>query len=152
MENFRIENQKEFMARLLTGNDFDTFLLKEAQIKTANTYTIDGYEQKAFYGSDKDMVDLASPYEYAPWERMKSVVLSLIKGKLTPLSMKIVLYLKPELTEELLGDSGYPVDYLIINFSQGESGMSITTAVAYKEFTLDKEPEQIWDRYIRGIL
>ena len=42
MENLEIKSNKEFMNALLLGEMFDDFLLKEAYVKTAVTYHIDG--------------------------------------------------------------------------------------------------------------
>ena len=37
----KITHIKQFMNRLLAGEDFDSFLLEEASISTYNTFTID---------------------------------------------------------------------------------------------------------------
>jgi len=152
MKNIEITSKKDFMARFLTSEDFDCFLVKEALIKTANTISIDGREHKEFYSNDKDLADSLSPYEYAGWDRMKTIVLSLIRGQHTPLMMKITLYLKPELAEEILKDNIKDVEYLVLNFYQNEQSMNLTTSVAYKTFTLDKEAEAIWDSQVMDII
>ena len=45
----KITNVKQFMAKLLAGEDFDAFLLEEAVISTYNTFTIDGRQNREFY-------------------------------------------------------------------------------------------------------
>ncbi len=45
----KITNVKQFMAKLLGGEDFDSFLLEEATISTYNTFMIDGHQNRDFY-------------------------------------------------------------------------------------------------------
>lgn len=151
MNSITITNHKAFMNSLLREDKFDSFLLKEACIITSNTYTIDGRENKAFY-SDIELSENISPYEYASWSRMRQVILGLIKGHNTPLKMKFVLYADPETTSELLGETAKDVDYLILNYHFDESGMGLTSAVAYKTFTLDKEADKAWDIYVAKLI
>lgn len=147
MRSFEIDNHKNFMNALLMSDEYDMFLLKEAMIKTGNTITIDGSENKEFYGNDKDLQLLESPYDYAPWQKVRPLIASLIKGKHTPLSMHIVLYLNPELAHNILAENERVTDYLILNIRYGEGKLTLTTGVAYKEFTLDKEADNLWDEY-----
>lgn len=127
---------------------FDMFLLREAVIRTSNTVTIDGTENKEFYGSDPDLQALESLYEHSPWGKMRPFIASLIKGKYTPLSMHIVLYLNPELQDNLLGDTGSCVDHLVLTVRFEAGRLNLTTGVAYSEFTLDKDAERLWDEYV----
>lgn len=148
MEIFEIDNHRNFMNALLMTDAYDMFLLKEAVIRTGNTVTVDGAENKEFYGNDMDIRELESPYGYAPWQKMRPFIAGLIKGKRTPLMMHIILYLNPELAVNILSESGRSVDYLIFNIRFGEGMLKITTGVAYKEFTLDKEADRLWDAYV----
>ncbi|MCR4651091.1 MAG: DUF5721 family protein [Lachnospiraceae bacterium] len=148
MRAFDINNHRGFMQTLLCTDKFDHFLLKEAELRCGNTYRIDGYENKDFWGSDPDIVALSSPFEYAPWSRMRQTIFQLIKGHNTPLSFRITLYLNPELTANIIKDNARDLDYLILNIVFDDKGMRLTTAAAYRSFTLDKSPEQIWDDYM----
>ena len=148
MEIFEIDNKKGFMNALLMTDAYDMFLLKEAVVKTANNVTVDGAENKEFYGSDPDTREVESPYDYAPWQKMRPFIAGLIKGKRTPLMMHIVLYLNPELAVNILSESIRSVDYLILNIRFTEGMLKLTTGVAYKEFTLDKEADRLWDAYV----
>ena len=148
MENFEITDRKNFMNALLMTDAYDMFLLKEAVIRTGNTITVDGAENKEFYGNDRDLTELESPYDYAPWQKMRPLITSLIKGKHTPLMMHIVLYLNPELADNILSGAGRAVDYLILNIRYAEGALNMTTGVAYREFTLDKDADRSWDEYV----
>ena len=68
-----------------------------------------------------------------------------------------ILYLKPEAMNSMFEKAGISlensmVQNLIFNirFEQGE--MSITTAIDYSGFTMDKQGEQLWDTTARKFL
>lgn len=154
MISIEIDNKKEFMNRLLGSDSYDAFLLREAVIKVGNTISIDGSENKDFYGSDKDMALVESPYPYTSWDKMRPIIRELIRGKHTPLCMKLVLYLKPDYMEKVVAGadsdiSMSAIDYLAINIHYEEGRLSVTTGVAYREFTMDREPEAAWDNYVK---
>lgn len=148
MKSLEITNKKEFMNRFLMTEEFDDFLLKEAVIKTCNTFTIDGLENRDYYDNDEDVIREESPYDYATWKKMRPIVQTLIRGKHTPVGMKITLYIKPDLMQAILEEENKAVDYLIINLHYGINGMNITTGIAYREFTLDRDCEKKWDSYV----
>lgn len=97
----QISSMKKFMNQLLAGDAFDIFLLEEASVSTANTYTIDGRINRDFYTAEELEAGIC-PYEFQPWSETKGLCFHLIKGKHTPLFFKFVLHLKPEKTQELL--------------------------------------------------
>ena len=152
MNSLQITNQKDFMNKLLSTEAFDDYLLKEAQIVTSSTFFIDGMENREFYGNDEDIIKLEAPYDYAPWSRMRTIILSLIKGRHTPVSMKITMYLKPDLMKSIIGDESSLIDYLIINLHFFNGSMNVTSGVAYREFTLDKDQEKMWDIHVGKML
>ena len=146
----KINDKKDFMGKLLAGECFDSFLLKEAAIYGFVPYQIDGHINKAFFGDESDDSAAFTAYEYAQWKDIRPVCFDLIKGKRTPTKFIFVLYLKPEAMTAMFDKAGISateslVQNLILNirFEQGE--MSITTAVDYSGFTLDKHAEQLWD-------
>jgi len=146
----KIKDKKDFMAKLLTGETFDSFLLKEASIHGFVPYQIDGHINKAFFGDETDDAITFTAYEYVQWKDIRPVCFDLIKGKRTPTKFAFILYLKPEAMVAMFEKAGLSatdslVQNLILNirFEQGE--MSITTGVDYSGFTLDKQAEQLWD-------
>lgn len=146
-----ITNKKNFISTLLLSDTFDNYLLKEAYLKTANIITIDGRENKSFYSNDDDIANL-SPYEYTTWSRYRLLLYELIKGHNTPLGFKIILYAPQSITKELLAANHDEVQYLSLTVTYDSAGMSVTSAVAYQEFTLDKEADNIWDSYIHTFI
>ena len=87
MTALEIHSTKNFMKHLLSGDTFDIFLLEEAVISTANTYTIDGHINLDFYPPEERSPE-AVPYEFRPWTELKGLCFDLIKGKYTPLEGK----------------------------------------------------------------
>lgn len=146
----KITDKKDFMGKLLAGETFDSFLLKEASIHGFVPFQIDGHINKAFFSDEADDSIAFTSYEYIQWRDIRPTCFDLIKGKRTPTKFMFVLYLKPEAMAALFDKAGISsgesfVQNLILNirFEQGEIG--ITTGVDYSGFTLDKSAEQLWD-------
>lgn len=146
----KITDKKVFMAKLLAGETFDSFLLKEASIHSFVPYLIDGHINHAFFSDESEDSVTFTTYEYAQWKDIRSICFDLIKGKRTPTKFMFVLYLKPEAMMAMFDKAGISaseslVQNLILNirFDQGE--MNITTGIDYSGFTLDKSAEQLWD-------
>lgn len=138
------------MNQLLAGDAFDAFLLEEATISTANTYTIDGHINKDFFPVyERDEAHL--PYEFQPWSEIKGLCFNLIKGKHTPIFFKFVLHLKPENAAALLvqqNASVKPQDVkaLVLNIRYDGSKAILTTGTAYHTFLMSKDADIIWDK------
>ena len=60
----KITDKKDFMAKLLTGDSFDSFLLKEASIHSFVPYLIDGHINHAFFSDDSEDSAAFTAYEY----------------------------------------------------------------------------------------
>ncbi len=151
----KILKQKSFMAKLLTTDIFDNFLVEEAVIETFNTFTIDGRIHKDFY-KDIASSDEIPLEDFSRWSKIRPVCLDLIKGKQTPLSFKFVLSLCEKDKEAFLSkaDTDLSTDQvhpgLVIKFSKGQ--VLITSALSLSIFTLDKSIEKAWDEYIPSFL
>ncbi len=156
MTALQITSMKQFMNHLLVSDTFEPFLLEEAVIGTACTYTIDGHVNKEFYGNEEDSpADCA--YEFRPWGELKGLCFDLIKGKRTPLFFRFVLHLMPEKAAALLEKENCDVEpsqikALALNIRYDGSRAMITTATAFHTFLLSKEPDAIWDRAVRKYL
>ena len=143
------------MAKLLTTELFDSFLVEEITIDTFNTFTIDGRIHKEFY-KDSEEAKEALNNEFSNWAKIRPIALSLIKGKQTPLGFKFILHLSDSDKLALLSDADMDISPdqisfgINLRFSQGE--VIITTGVSYNIFTLDKSAEKAWDEYIPSFL
>jgi len=146
----QIKDVKTFMAKLLSSDTFDTFLLEEAQIHTFNTFTIDGHQNHEFYTKEELEDPEVFPYEYSQWKDMKGICFQLIKGKKVPVFMKIILHNKPENSYTLLEEGGalefadvLKAFVLTIKFNSG--GLLLTTGTSFSTFIHDKTPDLLWD-------
>lgn len=153
----QITNTKNFMAGLLTGDSFDAFLLAEATVSTAHTYTIDGHVNKDFFTSEEQADPQICPYDFSPWQEMKGLLFQLIKGKRTPLYFKFVLHLKPELVSKLLAQEHcslptQQIKALVLTIKYDGSHAILTTGTAYHTFVMSKEPDEIWDKALTEYL
>ncbi|MGN0169121.1 MAG: DUF5721 family protein [Acetatifactor sp.] len=156
-----ITSMKQFMNQLLAADTFDIFLLEEAVISTANTFTIDGHINQEFFYQDGHLPTDSSgnPQEFRPWGEMRGLCFDLIKGKRTPLFFRFVLHLMPEKATALLESRGCDTDpsqvkALVLNIRYDGSKAVLTTGTAFHTFVLSKEPDAIWDkalcRYLDG--
>ena len=141
---------KPFMNALLAGDLFDTFLLEEASISTATTFTIDGRLNNDFFTSEEWAERGADFREFSAWQDMKGICFNLIKGKHTPLRFQFVFQLMPSYAASILekGNSTVPTELikalvLTIRFD-GEKAV-LYTGTSYTTFVPDKEPERLWD-------
>lgn len=156
MTALQISSVKQFMNHLLAAETFDSFLLEEAVISTANTFTIDGHVNREFYQNDEDAHAQNLP-EFRPWRELKSLCFDLIKGRRTPLFFRFVLHLKPETASSLLEKEGCETDLsqlkaLVLTIRYDGSKAVLTTGTAFHTFVPSKEPDAIWDRTLKKFL
>ena len=170
MELYIINDIKKITKKLFSDSEtaFDQFLVSDCTITTNATYTIDGHINKEFYSEEEisqfilDAESKGRIYseEMIRWESVKSFCFSIIKGKKTPLSFKIVLCLAPEnidkfLKSSALSDSSITradISALVINIKYDGSALTITTGTSLKIFSLDKSVEKAWDTMVAKFL
>ncbi|MCM1046011.1 MAG: DUF5721 family protein [Candidatus Gastranaerophilales bacterium] len=156
MITYEIHALKSLMNQLLAGDSFDHFLLEEAAIRTALSYSIDGHINTEFYPKEERGEDCI-PYEFQPWSQVKGLCFQLIKGKYTPLSFKFVLQLKPEQAAALLAGENCTLDAsfikaLVLTIKYDGVKATITTGISYHTFVMNKEPDAIWDKAVARFL
>lgn len=149
----QIQDIKDFMSKLLLGNAFDSFWLSEASITTSVSYTIDGFLHPEFYYTQEAELLQEEGRTYALWRDMKPFCFSVIKGKKTPLSFKIVFMLSKKNTQKLLASSklSYQLEDifgLFVNFQFDGQHLTCTTGTSLKTFSLDKSLDRVWDEMI----
>lgn len=157
MITVRINSVKNFMNHLLNANTFDQFLMEEATIKTYNTFIIDGHIQTDFYSKEEQEDFNLCPFPFSSWSDMKRICFDLIKGKRLPLKMKFILQLHPDEKEALLQDLSLPYDStqisaLILKIQYENSSLNLTTGINYKTFVMNKQADQVWDKYLETFL
>ena len=152
----QIQSMKTFMNKLLTQDAFDIFLLEEATISTAITYSIDGHINADFFPMAERTPELI-PYEFRPWSEIRSLCYELIKGKYTPLSFKFVFQLKPEhvqstLGKEHLSPESTKLKSMVLTVKYDGSKALLTSGTSYQTFVMDKTADVLWDRNLASYL
>lgn len=159
MISLKITAMKPFMGKLLASDTFDCFLLEEAVIGTANTFTIDGHINKEFYAnaSVEESSGNIPCTDFRPWSELKGLCFELIKGKRPPLFFRIVLHLMPQKAEALLSREGCDLDptqlrALVLTIRYDGFKAVLTTGTSFQTFVLSKEPDKIWDKSMQKYL
>ena len=144
----KLTSVKDFMTHLLLSETFDNFLFIEGEIVTFNTFTIDGYIQKAFFPEEDTLP------EYSSWKNLRDYCFTLIKGRKTPLSFKFIFSLSPKNTARLISQNN--LDYtpdqvqgLYLNIRYDGTALQCITGTSLKTFTMDKSLEQAWDTMVQ---
>ena len=153
MISLKILEMNRFMGKLLKGENFDGFLLKEGFLRTNIEYRFQG-QLFAEYFDTSEQEQLDEKYVY--WGELRPTVFELIKGKRTPLAFSFTLLLTKNGTTELLArreinvGEDSPSLFLQIRFEHGAGHM--VTGTARNTFTLDKSLEEAWDAEVRQIM
>lgn len=138
------------MQKFLMTEAFAGFLLAEARVDTFVSFNIDGRIRRDFY--TKEEQELQEIYEFAAWESVRPQVVQMVKGKRTPLLMKLVLAYMPKKAKELLEKEEQAaagvsfIKYLLCTVKYENGGIALTGGVSYQGFTMDKGPEKCWDQ------
>lgn len=147
MEAFDITNRKDFMAKLLKSDLFDTFEVREIVAHVAFKMVLDGKRNNDyFHDIDEDPETVYS--SYLTWGEMRRHVYELMTGKKLPTYFKIIFSTSQAKTSQLSSDAS--TFYLNITFK--DNHITCSTGTAYNCFTLDKSAEKIWDDRIRHFL
>ena len=148
----KAEDVKSFTSRLFIKEDFDSFWVRELNIVTYNSFTMDGHIRSGYYTEEEREEQRIG--EFSSWRQLRPFCFSLIKGKKLPESFKIVLQLPAGQTERFASKSGTGISgdqiqglYLNIRYEEGE--LYCITGTALKFFTLDKALEVQWDESVR---
>lgn len=153
----QITSTKQFMNHLLTGNCFSSFLLESAVITTFNTFTIDGRLHPDFFDKNDEQYIEKVSYPFSKYMDIQEQLFHIIKGKRTPLNIKLTLLLMPEAMEKILQNaactiSKEQVSNFVLNIKYDGSKIFLTTGISYSGFTLDKSAEPIWDNALKKFL
>ena len=149
-----VDSSKDFMGKLLVSDAFDSFLLQEANIITAVTYTVNGRIHPDFYTEEER---ISHPEEFIPWSEIRPLIFESVKGKNTPLSLRLTLCLKSEAMNALMQKknpeaTNTGLRALVINIRFESGAVTIMTGTSYDSFVLDRSAEEIWDEAFRQFL
>lgn len=148
---------KAFMNQLLITDTFDHFRVLEAAVTTYSTFLIDGHLKKEYYSNDELEILELEQQTYAAWNQVKPFCFSLIKGKKTPLHLKITFQLSDQNVQKLLLQSGISIQPgqvkgLLLNVRYDGSSLTCVTGISLNLFTMDKSLEHAWDDMVQEFL
>lgn len=157
MTVFTIENRKEFMHLLLRTDTFDGFLISEGEVRTCALFRIDCHLSKGFFNTE-ELQDLGLlEGDPLPYSMLRDILFSLIRGKQSPVSLKLVLSLPKSSIRELILSSGAPIkpeelSGLFLNLHYQNGALRVSTGVGYLLFSRDRALEDAWDASVRKFL
>ncbi len=155
MISVNIQDTKNFMSHLLAKDTFDRFYLSEAFLATANSYTIDGRINRAFYSPDE--TEALEGQKYSLWQAIRPTCYSLIRGSRVPSALKFIFVMPDADVARLLESNDLPfsaddIDGLFVNIRYSDGCVNLTTGTSMRLFTLDKSLEHCFDREISSFL
>ncbi len=153
MQAVEILDIKNFMQLLFQTNILDLYEFVSAELATDISYSLSGHIHKEFYNEEEiDTIGLAD-YDYLPWHLAKEKLFLLIKGKKTPLQLKIVLKAGKSQTQDFLSKTNSSlnsndIDGIYLNIIFQENKLNVICGISYKIFTMDKQLESEFSNYI----
>lgn len=140
----KFQSTKNFMAHLLLLDTFDQFSFIEGEIVTFARFTIDGFSQKEFFSPQEEVPP------YCSWQAVREFCYSLIKGKRTPVSFKLIFSLSPKNITRLVAQNGLDfapenIQGLYLNIQFEDGLLKCVTGTSLKIFSMDKSLEKTWD-------
>ena len=131
MTIYKAQNIKAFMNALLKSDVFDKFELREININTFASFSINGKK----YDDEET--------KYCLWEEIKPYAFEAIKGNRLPRLIKIIFSPDPENVPGVNGASA-----LFLNITYENDSISCITGISMKNFSLDRSAEYTFDAYI----
>lgn len=155
MISLRMEDLKDFTAKLFTAEVFDRWLLREASVTTFNVFTIDGRIRQGYYTEQE--LEERQIEELSSWKVIRPICFSLIRGKKLPEGFRITLQLAPAEAETFLknvqtGIRPEQVAGLYLHIRYEEGILRCVTGVSLQVFTLDRQLEFEWDEAVKRYL
>ena len=94
---------------------------------------------------------------YSEWGNIKPFCFSLIKGNKVPAAMKLVMLASYELVTDIIAKNNIAVmpenvNGLFINMKYQEGHVDIITGTSLNIFTLDKQLDTAFDKYVKTFL
>lgn len=155
MVALKIDEIGAFTAKLFIGTEFDGFLVREVNIVTYNSFTIDGHIRQGYYTEEE--LEQNHIEEMSSWQTLKPFCYSLIKGKKLPGSFQITLQLAPAevgrfLTERGLNLAPEQIGGIYMNIRYEDQVLYCISGTSLNVFTLDKSLDREWDDAMRTLL
>lgn len=153
----QLTDTKNFMNQLLRSEIFDRFLMTEAVIAQDVTITLDGRLKKDYYSVEELEEQNLREGDILPYSLIRPTLYQLIRGKKTPVYLKVVLMLSEENMEKTLSrsDSGLtPLDVsgMLLNIVYQNGSLTLTAGISYRTFTPEQTLNREWDKMVQKFL
>lgn len=130
---FTVYDNKTLMAHLLKGELFDHFTIRQAEVNSFASFSINGTKEESYITDEE-------PELYCLWADIKPFVFQTVRGKKLPKSMKLVFSLPKQKTER------YPnAKAVFLNLLFRDGSLLCTTSVAEETFSLEQKATKQWD-------
>lgn len=157
----KITDIKNFMGRLLLKDDFDLFLTEKAEVLTSYEMSLSGRRNLEWYDSDvseKLVQEMPEAVVWMTWGELKNNVFEFIKGKQSPVYLRLSFRVSGKMAEEFMKDSGIlqlyleqmPELHFQVRYERKE--LVIVSGISFPQFTLDKSLERAWDEMLSVLL
>ncbi|MFV0342614.1 MAG: DUF5721 family protein [Anaerocolumna sp.] len=148
MISLKVIDVKAFMNSLLVQNVFDQFYLWEADFKTFGEFSINGKLNEDYYSSDE--LEMLGERKYATWAEVKPFAFFYVKGNKLPVFIKIIMIASEESVNMIMKQSGLHIKMeeikgLFFNIKYDKGNLLLSSGISFKNFTLDKTIEKVWD-------
>ena len=160
MRSFTILETRPFMSMLFAGALFHDFEVVEADIVTFAAIHVDGTFYPEYYDQEdtsQEEQPAESQKRFIPWSRLQPYAFELIRGKHTPVRLKLVLRLPDILTEQFLQQSSLPfspadIAGLYLNITYDREHVVCISGLSTRLFTMDQSLTYAWDEKVRDLL
>ncbi len=147
----KIHDTNLLLNRMLKGDLFDRFLLKEATIIQGFETTIDGSLHAQYYTLEEQEQLLPADGKYIPFALVRPLSLELLKGNRKPGFFRFVFLLSPKNQENTIlhchsSFSSADITGMFLHLQYKNDQMTCTTGISYNIFSPDKTLEHEWDR------
>ncbi len=155
MISLETDDLRAATSALFVKDTFDDWLVREAQVVTFNTFTIDGRIRQGYYSEDE--LEERQIEEFSYWKQIRPFCYELIKGKKLPESFRITLQPAPSEEALFLAASGLDIKQediagLYLNFRYENSKLRIVTGTSTALFLPGLGLDPAWDDYTKDYL
>ena len=158
----QINKKGYFMSKLLSGADFDIFLLIQASLATDVSWQIDGRKNEAFISaagaeeSETAAEEAAASDDYISWGDIRERLRSLIRGRTTPSFIRFQLMLRSGAVSEMKLPSGcrylLRIDFDGTDLRAMVMAEPVLSGTAFLSPDERKEYSALWDSKALGFL
>ena len=146
MKAFLISDIKVFMSGLLSGSLFKDWEFRSLDMGLLVRIHLDGKRNLTYLPEEQR----DGQSEYIKWDEIQSKVRMLIQGGNTPSFMNLTMAIPPQRMKDIISDVVESYQLNIRYETLDENGkpfprLTLITGVANRSFSMDKNPERIWD-------